>query len=255
MYLGVLAVAGDGTAGFMGDSGLAPAAELNGPEGVSLAPTGGLLIADTQNQRIRFVQGGPPTATITAPIPSVIGYIYVKGADVPTTFGCTEDVFGLGLASCDDNSGKDSLNGGAGQLNTGTVGTFTYTVTATSLDGQKATAEITYRVLAPLQTSILTKKSARVRHGKVSITLGCNLSFPVGCRGKLILTAKPSRHAKPKVIAEASYVLELHKAAFTLRLNETGRKLFAVARKHRLSVTVDADETGARPVAHTVTLT
>jgi sugar lactone lactonase YvrE len=50
-------VAGNGTAGFAGDSGPAIAAELNGPEAVGLDPAGNLLITDTGNNRIRVVAG------------------------------------------------------------------------------------------------------------------------------------------------------------------------------------------------------
>ena len=49
----ITTVAGSGTAGFAGDGGSATLASLNGPSGVAVTPTGGLLIADTTNNRIR----------------------------------------------------------------------------------------------------------------------------------------------------------------------------------------------------------
>jgi glucose/arabinose dehydrogenase len=58
----ITTVAGDGTAGFTGDGGPAAAAELNGPVGVAVAPDGGVLIADSENQRVRRVS---PDGTIT----------------------------------------------------------------------------------------------------------------------------------------------------------------------------------------------
>jgi ribosomal protein S11 len=48
-------VAGTGAAGFGGDGGAAVAASLNRPEGLSVLPGGGFLIADTGNNRIRKV--------------------------------------------------------------------------------------------------------------------------------------------------------------------------------------------------------
>ena len=51
----IYTVAGDGTGAFGGDSGVATAAELNMPLGVALDPAGDLAIADTQNERVRFV--------------------------------------------------------------------------------------------------------------------------------------------------------------------------------------------------------
>ena len=51
----IYTIAGDGTAGFAGDSGPATAAELAYPAGVTVDPSGNLLIADTNNNRIRVV--------------------------------------------------------------------------------------------------------------------------------------------------------------------------------------------------------
>jgi trimeric autotransporter adhesin len=51
----IYTVAGDGTAGSGGDGGPAAAAELNGPEAVTVDGAGNLVISDTGNQRIRVV--------------------------------------------------------------------------------------------------------------------------------------------------------------------------------------------------------
>ena len=48
-------VAGNGRAGFSGDGAPATAAQLNDPEGVAALPDGGLLIADSGNERVRRV--------------------------------------------------------------------------------------------------------------------------------------------------------------------------------------------------------
>jgi len=48
-------VAGTGVGGFAGDGGAATAAQLNRPEGITIAPNGDLLIADTGNNRVRRV--------------------------------------------------------------------------------------------------------------------------------------------------------------------------------------------------------
>ncbi|WP_161967245.1 autotransporter-associated beta strand repeat-containing protein [Fimbriiglobus ruber] len=49
----ITTVAGNGTAGFSGDGGLAAAAELNNPEGVAVDATGDVFIVDQNNQRVR----------------------------------------------------------------------------------------------------------------------------------------------------------------------------------------------------------
>ena len=51
----ITTTAGSGTAGFVGDNGPATLANLNGPSGVAVTATGGLLIADTTNSRVRLV--------------------------------------------------------------------------------------------------------------------------------------------------------------------------------------------------------
>ena len=48
-------VAGNGTAGFAGDGGLATSAELNEPWGVWVEPSGNILITDQLNYRVRKV--------------------------------------------------------------------------------------------------------------------------------------------------------------------------------------------------------
>ena len=50
-------VAGNGTDGFSGDGGPATSAELNGPSGVTVAPSGNLIITDTSSERIRMMTG------------------------------------------------------------------------------------------------------------------------------------------------------------------------------------------------------
>src|ERR1022692_4459269 len=58
----IITVAGTSVAGYSGDGGPAPAAQLNSPNGISLDATGALYIADTNNYVIRRVA---PNGTIT----------------------------------------------------------------------------------------------------------------------------------------------------------------------------------------------
>ncbi len=58
----IITVAGNGVAGFSGDSGRATSAQLNGPWGVAVDRTGNLFIADSANNRIRRVS---PSGIIT----------------------------------------------------------------------------------------------------------------------------------------------------------------------------------------------
>jgi Passenger-associated-transport-repeat len=96
----------------------------------------------------------PPTATITSP---ASGGTYNAGATVPTSFACTDSPAsathpaGTGIASCTDGNGG---SGTSGTLNTSAVGTFTYTVTATSKDGLTSSSSITYTVVQPCVANV-----------------------------------------------------------------------------------------------------
>lgn len=55
----IYTVAGNGRIGFSGDGGPATGAELDAPYSVAVGAAGALLIADSLNNRIRVVTGGP----------------------------------------------------------------------------------------------------------------------------------------------------------------------------------------------------
>src|SRR5271166_3571134 len=111
---------------------------------------------DTNNEKTTVkhkytVEPEAPKATISGP---ASGGTYKKGESVPTTFSCTEGGLGSGLESCDDSHGTSTVSGGAGTLDTSTLGPHTYTVTAKSKDGLTGTASITYTVAEPPTATI-----------------------------------------------------------------------------------------------------
>jgi uncharacterized protein (TIGR03437 family) len=59
-------IAGQGTAGFLGDGGPAAAALLNAPGGLFLDGSGAIYLADTGNDRVRRLD--PASATVSAPV-------------------------------------------------------------------------------------------------------------------------------------------------------------------------------------------
>ncbi|HVW10839.1 MAG TPA: hypothetical protein VHC90_19770 [Bryobacteraceae bacterium] len=76
----ITTVAGNGTAGFSGDGGLATSAELNNPSGIAVDSSGNLFIADTGNNRIREVSASGTMTTIAGN--GIAGYSGDGGAGV-----------------------------------------------------------------------------------------------------------------------------------------------------------------------------
>lgn len=79
-------IAGTGSAGFSGDGGPATAAQLNGPEEVAIDAYGAVLIADTQNHRIRRIE----------PVPLLLDHLQCFEAHDSTRFDAIVDLRGLG---------------------------------------------------------------------------------------------------------------------------------------------------------------
>jgi hypothetical protein len=74
-------VAGNGTAGYLGDGGAATSAELSQPSGVSVDAGGDILIADTGNNVIRDVVCGTAASGCTPPVGEASGDIYTAAGN------------------------------------------------------------------------------------------------------------------------------------------------------------------------------
>ncbi len=121
---GIASVAGDETAGYSGDNGLATSAELNWPQGVALDASGNLYIADTRNNRIRKVSGGEIT---TVAGNGTAGY---NGDNIPATSAELNQPVGVAVDASGNLYIADSYNNRIRKVSGGTITTVAGTGTA-----------------------------------------------------------------------------------------------------------------------------
>jgi hypothetical protein len=153
---------------------------------------------------------------------------------VTATYACQDGAGGPGIASCTGTV----VNGGA--IDTATIGAHTFTVTATSKDGQRTTRSATYSVV--LASNRFTVSRLRTTRGGV-------ISFAIAVAGPGALTVRvtawkdnlrnatrigPSAGrlivAGTHLVAGRPTTLNVH-----LTLNRAGRQLIA---HHRYRVTL-----------------
>jgi hypothetical protein len=205
----------------------------------------------------------PPSASISAP---ATGGTYEVGQSVSTAFSCSEGAGGTGLSSCNDSSGAKTVGGGAGQLDTSTLGTHTYTVSAVSKDGLSDDASISYTVVPapdpPEGPGAPPQGPGKPPDGPQQPPRRLNLSLGVGReplsemlrRGELVVVARVNEAARVVLAGSAKLRVPARGGTRTKLVAVLERKTVRFVKPGEKRVTLLLSRKGSRALRRLQTL-
>ncbi len=135
---------------------------------------------------------GPPTVTISSPVD---GSVFTRGQVVSARYACAEDPNGPGIRSCSGPVASGS------PIDTSTAAPHSFTVTATSSDGQTASQTIHYKVAnaTPPRSRIVSLRPV-MRAGKLKAFAG---TAAAGTSGVASVSISLERFAGGATVAKA----------------------------------------------------
>ena len=217
----VSVIAGTGTNGYGGDGGPAGQAQLDQPTGVTFDQSGNLLVADTNNERVRIIYGvgtaeagapvrgpqapppPPPPPTPPQPIPSEQTYSSRAFFDATSPDATSPDAASLPSADgcgcqapLSQNSAPDAGRGDP--VNTAT-GAFSYNTTDASLPGRGVTFDMA-RSYTSADTTVGTFGAGWVAPYGASLTIpagAATITFRSGSGAQAVFSLSGSTYVAP----------------------------------------------------------
>ena len=181
---------------------------------------------------IHYTVAGAPSAHVSSPAD---GATYTRGQIVAAAYDCRDGAHGPGIRSC-----AGPVASGA-PIDTSEPGQHTFTVTATSTDGQRTVVTVHYTIALP--SNQFTVSHLRVhRNGKVEF----DITVPYAGRLDVLETAWNNNLAHGAIVLQPAprrfVIARAHKSAgragtlhFTVSPNARGKLL---VRRHRYGVTL-----------------